>query len=217
MRLLLFIMLRSSLLAALLLLPSLPAAAAGDPCAGQSPDRCWAFRCPPAGTQVAASDGSSVEYLGVVAGDPRICRARASAPGGGPPEEISLVFGVMFWGSRGDVEAERRAEADRIAPFFPARPGHSITISTPSSRTTWSLRGIAVENTPVGRRRVVRITQRFEQPLPGQPLTIELTTYALDAETGAVIGGEVETRRGREVSREPAPAMTRFTVPAERR
>lgn len=208
--------LRSSLLAALLLLPALPAAASDDPCAGQSPDRCWAFRCPPAGTRVASSDGSSVEYLGAVAGDPRICRARASAPGG-PPEEISLVFGVMFWGSQGDVEAERRAEADRIAPFFPARPGHSITIGTPSSRTTWSLRGIAMENTAAGRRRVVRITQRFEQPLPGQPATVELTTYALDAETGAVIGSEVETRRGREVSRETGPTITRFTIPGERR
>lgn len=208
--------LRSSLLAALLLLPALPVTASGDPCAGQSPDRCWAFRCPPAGTRLAASDGSSIEYLGTVANDPRICRARATAPGG-PPQEISLVFGMMFWGPQGDVEAERRAEADGIAPFFPARPGHSITINTPSSRTTWSLRSIAMENTAAGRRRVVRITQRFEQPLPGQPATIELTTYALDAQTGAVVGSEVETRSGREVSRETAPAITRFTVPAERR
>ena len=213
--------LRLALLAGLLGLPSLPVAAQDDPCAGQSPDRCWAFRCPPAGTRLTQSDGGSIEYLGVVPNDPRICRARA-ATRGGQAEEMSLVFGVLFWGGdraiaeRG-LEADRRAEADRPAPFFPVRPGHSISYSTPSSRSTWSLRGIATENTVAGRRRVLRIVHRFEQPIPGAPTEITTTTYALDAETGAVIGGDFEIRRGREVSRETSPAVTAFSVPAQRR
>ena len=191
--------LRLTLLALLLFCPG--AAAPATPCAGLSPDQCWAFRCPAAGT-IAEYQGRREEHLGPAAGDAHLCRVAAA-----PAEQLWLYSLIEV---SGDPPTVRQAWRAALSGLFPAIPGTTITFprpDEPAMREVFTIVSIGPVNTAFGQRRAVVVERSFE----GTSRSRQVRGWAhmtLDAETGVRLAILARARiDGREMMADPVEAV----------
>lgn len=190
-----------------LLLLSLPlllltaTAAPAQSCAGLSPDECWTFRCPAAGTAVTYRGRRDV-HLGPAAGDARMCRVAAV------PAEQRWLYSLVEL-SDAAPEALRVWHAG-LAPLFPARPGASVSFERPGldapQRETFTIVSMGRVATPLGLRQAIIIERSSSGTYRGQPSSY-WQHVTLDAETGVRLAVVARGRMGeQEVIAEPVEA-----------
>lgn len=182
------------------------AAALAAPCAGLSPDQCWAFRCPAAGT-VSEYGARREEHLGPAAGDAAFCRVAAA-----PAEQLWLYSLIEV---SGDAPAVRQAWRAELSRLFPAIPGATIAFprpDEPAMRETFTIVSIGRVNTSFGPRRAVMVERSFEGASRGRQVR-GWAHMTLDAETGVRLAIVARARiDGQEMMAAPIEA-TGITAP----
>ena len=167
-------------------------AAPAQSCGGLSPDECWAFRCPAAGT-VVTYQGRRDVHLGPAAGDAHMCRVAAQ------PAEQRWLYSLVEL-SDATPEALRIWRAG-LAPLFPARPGASVSFERPGldapERETFTIVSIGRVATPLGLRQAIIVERSATGTHRGQPSSY-WQHITLDAETGARLAVVARGRLGNE-------------------